>query len=83
MTEINRKIIHVLELSNELLEVGNDGIECQVDNSCGILFGILRDCAFRLQQLAEKEIELHQQNGLFDDEDSKELIRFRQQDAVH
>jgi hypothetical protein len=39
------------------------------DTGCGILYGILRDSAYKLQQLAEKERQTHIRKGIWYEED--------------
>ncbi|MBL7190362.1 hypothetical protein ISS30_01605 [bacterium] len=36
------------------------------DKSCGILYGTLRDTAYKLRSLAEKEKELHIEQDIWD-----------------
>lgn len=35
------------------------------DKTCGILYGVLRDSAYKLKSLAEKERQLHIDGGLW------------------
>ena len=65
--------MHVLKLSQQLLELADNGDRDRFDTSCGILFGTLRDYAYKLRSLAQEEIEIHKKSGNFDAEDHKEL----------
>lgn len=78
MALINQRIIDVLELTARMLELGDQGMEEQIDNQCGILFNILRDYAFSLKQLAENELDHHRCNGMFDLEDEKNYRNYHQ-----
>ena len=42
------------------------GDEARADTSCGVLYGTLRDSAYKLRHLAEQEIEAHKESGLWD-----------------
>jgi len=64
----NSNIIKVLNLTNEMIELANQGDHDRCDPTCGTLFGVLRDSAYKLRNLAEKEIEIHRKNGLLDSE---------------
>ncbi len=55
----NASIERTLELSREMLELANQGDGFREDIGCGVLFGTLRDCAYKLQSLAEAEISEH------------------------
>jgi hypothetical protein len=55
----NENLLRTVEISKQMLELADRGDQDRNDNSCGILYGILRDCAYRLKDLAEKECEKH------------------------
>jgi hypothetical protein len=59
----NANIIKVLQLTTEMIELANRGDQERCDPTCGTLFGILRDSAYKLRNLAEQEIEIHRKNG--------------------
>jgi len=66
----NRNIIKVLRLSRDMMLLADRGDENRQDRSCGVLYGTLRDSAYKLRSLAEQEIDLHKNRGLWDsDED--------------
>lgn len=62
----NDNLRRVRQLTNEMLALADDGDEVRTDASCGILYGILRDMAYRLRDLAECECEKHRQAGKWD-----------------
>jgi hypothetical protein len=62
----NDNLKRVRQLTNEMLALADDGDEARNDASCGILYGILRDMAYRLRDLTECECEKHRQQGKWD-----------------
>ncbi len=62
----NRNVLRVLRLSRDMMLLADRGDETRVDPSCGVLYGTLRDSAYKLRHLAEREIQLHKDNGLWD-----------------
>jgi len=59
----DKHIIRTLELTAEMLELADKGDTDREDTGCGVLYGILRDSAYKLRKLAEKEKEAHIQKG--------------------
>ncbi len=62
----NTNITRVLRLTREMIVLADEGDEFRQDKSCGVLYGVLRDAAYKLRSLAEKERTIHQQKGLWD-----------------
>ena len=48
-----------LELAARMLQLADDGDAVRNDPGCGVLYGVLRDSAYKLKQLAEAEQEAH------------------------
>ncbi len=71
MHPYNENLLKLQALTKEMLALADEGDRDRVDDSCGILYGILRDTAYRLRSLAEKECEQHEQTGKWDDKESK------------
>ncbi len=65
-TDFNLNLQKVLRMTNEMLAMADEGDRDRTDDSCGILYGILRDVAYRLRSLAEQECEKHKQAGKWD-----------------
>ncbi|VBB43836.1 conserved hypothetical protein [uncultured Desulfatiglans sp.] len=63
MKPCDRTIKQTLELTERMIALADEGDEVREDSSCGILYGVLRDSAFRIRQLAEKEREAHIRKG--------------------
>lgn len=59
----NENLLKVLRLTREMLATADEGDRDRNDDSCGILYGILRDMAYRLRTLAEEECRKHKEGG--------------------
>ena len=70
MNAINRNILSVIELCRKLLLCADSGDIERKDDSCGVLFGTTRDCAFKMLDLAIKERELHIRKGIWNDSEA-------------
>ena len=52
-----------LKLVDEMIALADQGDVEREDVGCGIMYGILRDAAYRLKKIAEQEKKAHQQKG--------------------
>ena len=52
-------ILEVLRLTQELLALADRADTEEEDDSCRILFGVVRDCAFKIHSEAEREVQRH------------------------
>ncbi len=59
----NDAIRKALTLADELRLLADVGDEAREDASCGVLFGVIRDCAYKIQELARKEEDRHRSRG--------------------
>jgi hypothetical protein len=59
----DKHIIQTIEITEEMIELANRGDENREDTGCGILYGVLRDSAYKLRRLAVKEKEAHIRKG--------------------
>jgi len=59
----NQNLLRVLRLTKEMLALADEGDRDRLDDSCGILYGVLRDAAYRLRSMAEHECEQHGKKG--------------------
>jgi len=59
----DRNIKSTIQLAKEMIQLADKGDIDREDNGCGILYGILRDCAYKLKNLAETEKENHIKKG--------------------
>jgi len=55
----DRNINKTIALANDMIELADRGDADREDVGCGILYGILRDSAFKLKRLAETEKRKH------------------------
>ena len=62
-SNFNDNLLRLRRLTNEMLALADDGDTARNDASCGILYGILRDMAYRLRELADRECEQHKSQG--------------------
>jgi hypothetical protein len=46
-----------------MLTLAERGDQVREDNGCGVLYGVLRDSAYNLKKLAEKEKAAHKKKG--------------------
>ena len=46
-----------------MMDLADQGDADREDNGCGILYGVLRDSAYKLKKLAEEEKANHIQKG--------------------
>jgi hypothetical protein len=63
----NENLLRTIRLTREMLALADEGDRDRGDDSCGIIYGILRDSAYRLRKLAEQECEKHKLDGRWDD----------------
>lgn len=63
MKPCNDHIRKTIKLTNEMLEISDQGEADREDTGCGILYSVLRDSAYRLRKLAENEKQAHIKKG--------------------
>ena len=59
----NLHIEKTLKLVEDMIYLADQGDTDREDNGCGILYGVLRDSAYKLQKLAEEEKQNHISKG--------------------
>jgi hypothetical protein len=67
MRPCDESILKTLGLVDSMLELADEGDAVREDSGCGILFGVLRDSAFKLKKLAEAERDAHIRKGWWQD----------------
>ena len=55
----NLHLKQALDLAHELLILADKGDLVRQDIGCGILFGVLRDSAYKIRSMAEDELNVH------------------------
>jgi hypothetical protein len=64
----NHNIKKTLNLVDEMIRIADKGDIEREDNGCGILYGVLRDSAYKVKKLAEQEKEKHIEKGWWAEE---------------
>ncbi|MBU0767835.1 MAG: hypothetical protein KJ687_01900 [Proteobacteria bacterium] len=67
MKPCNKNIKKALELIKVMIELANQGDMDREDTGCGVLYGILRDSAYKIKIIAEQEKEAHIKKGWWKD----------------
>jgi hypothetical protein len=62
----NENLRRTIRLTREMLALADEGERDLNDSSCAILYGILRDAAYKIRRLAEEECERHKERGKWD-----------------
>ena len=63
MRPCDKSIVETLDMVKNMLDLADRGDAVREDKGCGVLYGVLRDSAFRIKQLAEEEREAHIKKG--------------------
>lgn len=63
MRPCNDNIKKTLDLTEKMIKLANKGDIDREDTGCGILYGVMRDSAYKLKKLAEKEKKNHIKKG--------------------
>lgn len=63
----NENLVRALQLTREMLALADEGDRDRVDDSCGIVYGVLRDAAYRVRGLVEKECDRHRRSGRWEE----------------
>jgi hypothetical protein len=65
----NENIRKALEQAKELIILADLGeVECE-DDGCQVLYGVVRDCAYKIRAEAERERDAHKEKGVWDEND--------------
>ena len=73
MKSCNKNLLKVIDIAERLLIIADKGDMQRNDDGCGVLYGVVRDSAYKMKSMAEKEIENHKKRGKWDDEISHEI----------
>ena len=63
MKSCERNIFEILRLTDEMIALADQGDADREDVGCGVLYGMLRDSAYKLKKMAEEEKRAHQEKG--------------------
>ena len=67
MRRCDESIKKTIGLAEKMLTLADEGDALREDNGCGVLYGVLRDCAFKIKRLAEAEKDAHIRKGWWKD----------------
>ena len=67
MKPCDESIRETIGLAEKMLKTADKGDAVREDNGCGVLYGVLRDSAFKIKKLAETEREAHIKKGWWKD----------------
>ncbi len=65
MRPCNTVIEETLKLVLTMLSLSDKGDEVREDDGCGILYGVMRDSAYKIRKMAEAEKETHVRKGMW------------------
>ncbi len=63
MRPCDKSIKNTLSLAEMMVKIADEGDMVREDNGCGVLYGVLRDSAFKIRKLAEAEKSAHIKKG--------------------
>jgi len=63
MQDYNENIVKALDLAKQMIVLSDEGGAACDDDSCIMLYGVIRDSAYKIRQLAEEEREGHRSKG--------------------
>ncbi len=68
MRMCNEMLRRVIELTDMMVELADQGEGAREDVGCGVLYGLLRDSAYKVRKVAEQEKEAHIRKGWWPEE---------------
>jgi len=63
MKKCDKILKKTFELVNIMLDLADEGDNAREDPGCGILYGVVRDSAYKIRQLADTEMKEHIKKG--------------------
>ncbi len=63
MRPCDESIKNTISIAERMLKIADEGDMVREDNGCGVLYGVLRDAAFKVKKLAETEKDAHIRKG--------------------
>lgn len=63
MKECDKMLEQALRLTDLMVETADLGDSAREDVGCGVLYGLLRDSAFKIRKVAEEEVEAHRRKA--------------------
>jgi hypothetical protein len=65
MRPCDKMIVMTFDLTDKMISLSDKGDAVRDDDGCGILYGVIRDAAFKIKKLAEAEKNAHIKKGLW------------------
>ncbi len=62
----NEFIRQALEYARNLIILADEGEAHCDDDGCAVLYGVVRDCAYKIRAEAEREREAHRNKGVWE-----------------
>ena len=69
MKPCDENIKMALDLTDRMIQLAERGDRQREDVGCGILYGVLRDSAYKIKKLAEAEKQAHQGKGWWNEDE--------------
>ena len=66
----NENILAVIRVTREMMLLADKGDLERDDDGCGVLFGTMRDAAYKLRRLAEQERDEHIECGKWETDET-------------
>ena len=63
MKPCDESIKKTLKLVEDMLGLADEGDAVREDTGCGVLYGVVRDSAYKIKKLAEAERDVHIKKG--------------------
>ena len=63
MKPCDEVILKTLDMVKSMIKLADEGDAVREDPGCGVLYGVLRDSAFKIKRLAEAEKIAHVKKG--------------------
>lgn len=64
----NNNLKEALEISRQLTILADNGEASSRDDGCAVLYGVIRDCAYKIRGRAERERDVHKILGIWDND---------------
>lgn len=65
--QANENLDRAIGLTREMQALADEGDRDRLDDSCGMLYGVLRDMAYQLRRATQAECERHRQSHILDE----------------
>jgi len=72
MRPCDETIKNTISIAEMMLKIADEGDMVREDNGCGVLYGVLRDSAFKIRKLAESEKNAHIKKGWWKTDSDRE-----------